>query len=50
MGENDNEPQPEELEGEDGELLPDREVMSTIWPDPEPIDPPLDAPEQPAPE
>ena len=43
-----------ELEELEGELLPDRESMSTIWPGPEPAsdptDLPLDAPEPPAPE
>lgn len=25
------------LEAENGELLPDREVMSRVWPDPDPV-------------
>ena len=27
----------EELEEQDPELLPDREVMSRVWPDPDPV-------------
>jgi hypothetical protein len=27
----------EQLEEENGELLPDREVMTRVWPDPDPV-------------
>ena len=30
-------PKNEEFEDQNGELLPDREVMSRVWPDPDPV-------------
>jgi hypothetical protein len=54
MAEPEDKTEREELEEQDGELLPDREAMSTITPgfDPglEPVDPPPDSPPLPAPE